>query len=435
MNIVALGLNHETAPVELRERLAFDADQTTAALQALKGRQADEEFVLVSTCNRVELYCISPREPEAIAGDLAGFLSEYHEVAVEDFRESLYCHVNEDAVRHLLMVASSLDSMVVGEAQIVGQVKESYRLACAAQTGGKIINRLFHAAFFTAKKVHTTTGVASGRVSVAGVAVELAGQLFADISRARVVVIGAGEMGELVVRHLLQSGSRDITVVNRSYDRGAEMAKRHEIAVRPWEEMGEQMSGADIVISSVGGQDYLWKRKDFDACVGRRRKGSLLIVDLGVPRNFEPSINDVDNVYLYSVDELSEVAEENRRAREEDISKSLEIVYEQAAEFMDWFKAKDIGPLIGEMKKEFERISHEERARFFAGLACEVSCKDSMDEMVNRLMNKLVHCVIGNVNMVAKEDGPAEAAKFVYSLVQQARQIKLDADEKGEGKQ
>lgn len=433
MNIVALGLNHETAPVELRERLAFDADQCTAALQALKQRRLGEEFVLVSTCNRVELYCVSPRDPETVTGELVTFLSEYHEVAAEDFRENLYCHVNEDAVRHLLMVASSLDSMVVGEAQIIGQVKESYRLACAAQTGGKIVNRLFHCAFFTAKKVHTTTGVASGRVSVAGVAVELAGQLFADISKARVVVIGAGEMGELVVRHLLQSGSRNITVVNRSYDRGSQMAQRHGIAVRKWDELGEQMSHADIVISSVGGQDYLWKRKEFDACVGRKRKGSLLIVDLGVPRNFEPSINEVDNVYLYSVDELSEVAEQNRRAREEDISKSLEIVYEQASEFMDWFKAKDIGPLIGQMKKEFERISLDERAKFFAGLNCEVSCKESMDMMVNRLMNKLVHCVIGNVNMVAKEDGPAEAAKFVHTLVQQARQISSDADAKGEG--
>jgi len=197
MKIVVLGLNHKSAPIEIREKLAFDTTQTIKALKELKIRFREAEFVLLSTCNRVELYCASKitESEEVTAENLAEFISDYHNIPIEKFQESLYAYENEDSVRHLLTVASSLDSMVVGEAQIIAQVKESYQLACTAKSAGKILNRLFHCAFATSKKIYTTTSISTGRVSVAGVAVELAMQLFADISSAKVVVIGAGEMG------------------------------------------------------------------------------------------------------------------------------------------------------------------------------------------------------------------------------------------------
>jgi glutamyl-tRNA reductase len=432
MSIVICGLNHKSASVELRERLAFDAAQTAAALRQLRQMEHEAEFVLLSTCNRVELYYAGPQDAQQIAGRLVAFLSGFHNVDPENFRSALYFHENEEAVRHLLLVAAGLDSMVVGEAQILGQVKDSYRLACAAQSTGKTLNRLFHCAFFTAKSVHTRTAISNGRVSVAGVAVELAQQLFADIARAKVVVIGAGETGELVVQHLLKAGGTDVTVVNRSQERAVELAQRCRVAVGTWDQLGEQISRANIVISSVAVPDYLYTRESFEQTIRRRQAGSLLIIDVGVPRSFDPAINKIEDIYLYGMDELKEVAEQNLKAREEDVAGGLEIVYAQAAEFMDWFHAKDIGPLIGRMQEEFQQIGRRELERFLVGPRQEASCRVPLEEMVNRVVNKLMHCVIQNVNTVAKEAGPTEAAKLVDSILRQAHEIACAARDEGD---
>ncbi|MHC4626693.1 MAG: glutamyl-tRNA reductase [Planctomycetota bacterium] len=428
MKIVVLGLNHKTAPVEIREKLAFDAAETSRALCELKRRFARAEFVLLSTCNRVELYCAGKHCQGANADRLSEFLSQFHDVELEKFREFLYAYEDQEAVRHLLTVTSSLDSLVVGEAQIVGQVKDSYKLACAAKTTGKVLNRLFHSAFATSKKVHTTTTIASGRVSVAGVAVELAGQLFADISSAKVVVIGAGDMGQLIIQHLLQVGARNITVVNRSHDRGLRVAEQYGIEARRWEQLEDQLLTANIAIASASVQDYLFRKDSFKQIMARRREENLLIVDIAVPRNFEPAVDELDGLYLYSVDDLSAVVEKNRKARERDMARGTEIVLENVTEFMEWFGAKDIGPLIGRMKEQFAQIGRNEMERFFVGVREEASCKEVMEEMVNRVVNKLLHCVIKNVNVVAKENGATEAAKLLDSIVRQAEEITSDPD-------
>jgi len=427
MKILVVGLNHKIAPIDVREKLAFDPEQVLRALRELKRRFGEAEFVLLSTCNRVELYCASER---LYGESLAKFLSEFHGVRWEEFQEFLYIHEDEESIRHLLTVASSLDSLVVGEAQILGQVKESYRLACAAKSTGKVLNRLFHCAFTTSKKVHTITSIAQGRVSVAGVAVELAMQLFADISSAKVVVIGAGEMGELLVQHLQQIGSKNITIVNRSYDRGLNLAKQYGVKAGKWEELEEQLTGADIVIASASVQDYLFKKESLKKIIDIRRKGRLLVIDIAVPRNFEPSVNEIEDVYLYSIDDLSEVVEQNRKAREEDIVRSMEIVYENVTDFMEWFGARDIGPLIGQMKKKFAEISENEMEKFFVGSRQEASCQEVMEAMVKRIVNKLLHCVIKNVNTVAKENGATEAARLVDSIVRQAEEIAAEPGDK-----
>jgi glutamyl-tRNA reductase len=432
MKIVVVGLNHKSAPIDIRERLAFDAVKTLKALRQLKDKFGEAEFVLLSTCNRVELYCVSERVGGVAPEDLTKFLSEFHNVALKDFKGFLYVHSDEDAVSHLLTVASSLDSMVVGEAQIITQVKESYRLACTARSTGKVLNRLFHCAFSTSKKIHTTTSISNGRVSIPGVAVELAMQLFADISSAKVVVIGAGEMGELLVQHLLHAGCKNITIVNRSYDRSLGVAKRYGIEARKWEELEAQLLATNITISSAATQDYLFKKDSFKKIMSRRRERALLIVDIAVPRNFEPAVNEIEDVYLYSVDELSEVAEQNRQAREDDISKGIQIVYENVAYFMDWFKARDIGPLIGQMKEKFAQIGQDELKRFFVGVRQDASCRNVAESMVKRIVNKLVHCVIKNVNVVAKEQGPTEAAKLVDSIVRHAEEIASESADKGD---
>jgi glutamyl-tRNA reductase len=428
MSILVLGLNHKSAAVEIREQLAFDASQVAAALRRLKEREPEAEFVLLSTCNRVELYYAGEKGSQEVAGRLVAFLADFHRLEPEQFKPALYFRENEDAVRHLLLVAAGLDSMVVGEAQILGQVKYSYKHACAAQSAGKILNRLFHCAFFTAKNVHTHTAVSNGRVSVAGVAVELAGQLFAEIARAKVVVIGAGETGELIVQHLLKAGCTDVTIVNRSYERGVELAGRYRVAVGKWEDLSERIGQAQIVISSAATPDYLYTRESFERTVRKRKAGSLLIIDVGVPRNFDPAIQKIADVFLYGMDELKEVAEQNLKAREADIASGLEIVYAEAAQFMDWFHAKDIGPMIGRMKDEFRQISRQELERFLAGPRQHASCRVPLEEMVDRVVNKLLHCVIHNVNTVAKEASPTEAARLVDTILRQAREISCQTD-------
>jgi glutamyl-tRNA reductase len=430
MKILVVGLNHKTAPIEVRERLSFDATRTLAVLRELVSRFGAAEFVLLSTCNRTELYCAASEEEQVKHPELSRFLAEFQGLEEKDFTDCLYIYGDEDAVRHLLTVASSLDSMVVGEEQILGQVKQSYRLGCAARSTGKVLNRLFHCAFATSKKVRTTTSISSGRLSIAGIAVELAMQVFAEIASARVVVIGAGEMGQLVVQHLLDEGCRNITVVNRSYERGLETGRRYGVQVRRWEGLEEELVGANIVVASAAVQDYLFRKERFEEIMKGRRQGPLLVVDIAVPRNFEPSINEIEEVYLYSVDELSDVAEENRKAREEDVCRGMEIIYENAAEFMEWFSGKDIGPLIGQMREKFARISREELERFFVGARRDASCKDVMEPMVNRIVNRLLHCVIKNVNIVAKERGASEAAKMVEEIVEHADEIISEGGDK-----
>lgn len=424
MKIVVLGLNHKSAPVEIREKLAFGAAETSRALCELKSRFPQAEFALISTCNRVELYCAGD---QADADELANFISEFHGVEIDKFQEFLYSFEDENAVRHLLTVASSLDSLVVGEGQIIGQVKDCYKLACAAKATGKVMNRLFHTAFGTSKKVYTITSISSGRVSVAGVAVELAGQLFADITSAKVVVIGAGEMGQLIVQHLLHAGAKDITVVNRSFDRGQKVAEQYGIKVKKWENLNEQLIEANIAIASASVEDYLFKKDSFKQIAKRRKNGMLLIIDIAVPMNFEPAVNDIEDIYLYSVDDLSQVVEQNREVRERDVAKGMEIVFENVGEFMEWFGTRDVGPMIGRMKEQFAQIGRNELDRFFVGKRGDASCKDVMEEMVNRVVNKLLHCVIQNVNIVAKENGPTEAAKLIDTIVRQAEEISSEA--------
>ena len=435
MKIVVLGLNHKTAPVEIREKLAFDAAETSRALCKLKKRFGQTEYVLISTCNRVELYCAGKHCQGADTAELAEFFAEFHNIELDKFRQYLYAYENEEAVRHLLMVASSLDSLVVGEAQIIGQVKDSYKLACAAKTAGKTLNRLFHCAFTTSKKIYTTTSISNGRVSVAGVAVELAKQLFADISSAKVVVIGAGDTGQLLVQHLLQAGARNITVVNRSYERGLKVAEQYGIRAEKWEQLNEQLIGANIAIASASVQDYLFRKNSFKEIIAHRKEGTLLIIDIAVPRNFEPAVNELEGLYLYSVDDLSAVVEQNRKARQQDVAKGMEIILENVTDFTEWFGSKDIGPLIGRMKTQFKQIGENEIERFFVAGKQDASCREVMETLVNRVVNKLMHCVIKNVNIVARENGATEAAKLVDSIVRQAEEIISESDGKEDAKQ
>jgi len=420
MKIIIVGLNHKTAPVDIRERLAFNEERSTQALHALKDRFVEGEFVVLSTCNRVELYSAVPAGGGPSQDELAAFLAQFTQVPLAEFENCLYVYQDEEAVRHLLTVSCSLDSMVVGESQIIGQVKDSYRLATAAKSSGKIISRLFHCAFATSKEVYTTTSIAQRRISVAGVAVELARQLFDDLKTARVLVIGAGEMGELLIRHLQDVDCKNITVITRTYERGRRIARRYNASVEPWELLNQQLLQADIVVTAAAVDQYLFDKPSFQPLLQQRRHGAILVIDIAVPRNFDPAINDLDDVYLYSVDDLAAVVKENLDARRQDIASANEIVEDNVAGFMDWFGLKDIGPLIGKLRENFQQISLAELAKFIdADRDMSAMTKRQLETIVNRTVNKLLHRLINSLHDIAKHQSSDDAVRMIQSILEQ----------------
>ncbi len=423
MKIVVVGLNHKSAPIQIRERLSFNKTQATELLTQLRETYPESEFALLSTCNRVELYTVSDFDEWTQDNELIAFLATIKSFTSQEFKEHLYIHMGQDAVAHLLTVTSGLDSLVLGESQIVGQVKDCYKMACDNHTAGKVLNRLFHSAFSSSKEVHSSTAISAGRVSVAGVAIELAMQLFSNIKQARVLVVGAGQMGELLVKHLRHVGCEHITIINRSLCKAQSMASQNGVQALPWEALEEQFIEADIVVGSASVEQYLFDKQGFKRVAKSRRHRTLLIIDIAVPRNFDPAIGQLQNMYLFSVDDLSSVAQQNIDARELDIATGLTVVQENTREFMEWFEVRDLGPQIGQLKAALTQISQKELDRFFVGARENASCRNVLGPMVNRIVNKILFCFIKYINATAKEKGIAEAKDVVKQIVTQAGQI------------
>ena len=424
MQIILIVINHKTAPVQVRERLACDAALVSEALGKLKAAYPDSEFTLLSTCNRVECYAVVNKTTGPTSDDLAKWLADFRAVEFEEVQKYLYIKINEDAVTHLFTVAASLDSMVIGESQITSQVKESYKIACQHQTTGKVLNRLFHDAFRTTKDIITKTSISNRRVSVAGVAVDLTRQLFADITSAKVVVVGAGQMGELLVEHFRHEKCQDITVVNRSAPRGCQLAQKHNISNKPWEQLDQEMAQANIVVgAAAAAEGYLFNKARIKSLMSGRRNQILLIIDITVPRSFDPAVSKIDNVYLYSIDDLAQVAQDNIKLRECDLEQAVEIICEEVAAFMDWFMTRDVGPVFGQIKAAFEQIREIEMDKFFVGPREQACCKDLMEATVGRVVNKLCHCVIKNLDILSKEHSAEEAEQLAQSILGNAKQI------------
>jgi glutamyl-tRNA reductase len=314
--------------------------------------------------------------------------------------------------------------MVIGENQISAQVREGYGIACDVKSSGKVLNHLFHAAFVASKKVFTNTSIANRRISVAGVAVDLAKQLFDDIKSAKIVVVGAGEMGELLVEHFQHIKCDDITVVNRTEHRGCTVASRHGVKAAAWDDLEGQLIDANIVVGAASANTgHLFEKEQFSKIVSKRRGRPLLAVDITVPRSFDPNINKLEGVYLYCIDDLSQVVEKNIKLREGDLEKAVEIICQGVAEYMEWFAKRDLGPLIGRMKLAFETIQKSEMEKFFAGEREQAGCKDVMDATVSRVVNKLLHCVIQNIDTVATQQGPGDAVRLAESILAHAESV------------
>lgn len=391
MNIVVVGLSHKTAAVEVREKVAFAPTRMEQPLRMLVDLPDITEGVIVSTCNRVEIYATT----RDIAGGIARikrFLADYHTLDLSTLENHLYAHHGEEAIRHVFRVASSLDSMVVGEPQILGQIKTSYGYAAEFKSSGIILNRFLHKAFSVAKRVRTETKIASSAVSVAFAAVELARKIFNDLSDKTVMLIGAGEMCELAAKHFLNNGVRGLMVTNRTYERAVRLADEFAGKAVPFEDLFDQLHKADIILSSTGAPHTIIGAGDLDEVMRRRRHRPMFFIDIAIPRDIDPAVNDLDNVYLFTVDDLQEVVQANLAQRAEEARKAEEIIQQEIGQFFKWLSSLDVTPTIIALRQKFDEIRTAELEKTLAGWK-DLSPDDRkrLEACTNAIMNKLLH--------------------------------------------
>jgi glutamyl-tRNA reductase len=357
--IISIGMNHETSSVELRECLATDPENTHKALEAIRNLACIQEGLFLSTCNRVEAL-VTTEEAERAREALLSLLSDLGRVPRESVSSSLYTLEGTDAVRHVFRVASSLDSMVVGEPQILGQIKDAYRQATQYKTSGVVLNRLMHRAFHTAKRVRTETEICEAAVSISYAAVELAKKIFYPLEGKKVLLLGAGEMAELACKHLISHGAGDMVVTNRTFERAVQLADRFAAVPVAFEEIGAQLVDADIVVASTASPGYVVTQDQVKKSLKRRRSRPLFFIDIAVPRDVEPAVNDLSNVYLYDIDDLKGVVDLNQEQRQQEAVRAERIVREEVVKFEKWMDTLSVVPTIVSLREKAEAIIQSE---------------------------------------------------------------------------
>jgi glutamyl-tRNA reductase len=391
MNIFVVGLNHKTADVDVREKLAFNGEKLEEGLVKISSLPDINGAVILSTCNRVEIY--SDVKNAANASDaIKTFLSEFHNLDRPAIDRSLYTYEKEQAVKHVFRVASSLDSMVVGEPQILGQLKDAFEFALQKKTTGILLNRLMKKAISVAKRVRTETRISENAVSTSFAAVELARKIFTDLSEMSFMLLGAGEMAELAAKHMVSFGIREVVVVNRTYDRGCELAREFNGRAVKYEELLKEMTHTDIVICSTGALSYVLKKEDMQKVMKERKQKPVFIIDISVPRNIDPEINDLDNVYLYDVDDLQGVVDANIVERQKEAEKAESIIDEEIEAFQKWISSLDSVPTVVALREKAEGIKREELERLINKLP-ELGEKErkAIEYMASAIVNKLIH--------------------------------------------
>ena len=420
MTLIALGLNHQTAPVSLRERVAFDRETVPPALQALREVEGVEEIAILSTCNRIELYANVREGREAAIID---WLHAHHGLTPPTLDEFLYRHDGPAAVRHLFRVATGLDSLVLGEPQILGQVKEAYHLARTAGALGSPLDRLFQNTFAVAKRVRTDTRIGANPVSVAFAAVRLAHQVFADLGRSTVLLVGAGDTIELAARHLAESGVKRMLVANRTLANAESLAVRFGAQAMPLADIPGRLGEADVVIASTASREPIITRAHVAAAIKARRRKPMLILDLAVPRDVEASTAELDDVFVYTVDDLTGVIEENLRSRREAAREAEAIIDLQVGHFMDWCRGLDGQGLVRAVRGAAERERDAVLARARQMLEHGKPAEEALAFLANTLTNKLMHAPSANLRAAALR-GDAEllrAAEKLFAETSDAR--------------
>jgi glutamyl-tRNA reductase len=388
MGLLALGINHKTASLELREKVAFTPERLEVALREACVQAGLQELAIVSTCNRTEFY---GQVPEQGADALLAWLSQYHQLPLGDIAASLYQYEGEAAVRHMMRVAAGLDSMVLGEPQILGQVKTAYSQAASAGTLGPELERLFQSTFSTAKQVRTDTAIGANPVSVGYAAVQLARQIFSDLRDTEALLIGAGEMIELVGKHLFEQGVTRITVANRTLSRGMALAEQFGGRAVALEEIPDALARADIVISSTASPLPILGKGMAERALKKRRHKPIFMVDIAVPRDIEPEVAELQDIYLYTVDDLQSVIEENIRSRQEAAREAEAIVDARARQFMQQRREQGALAVMTTWRQQSDAVREQELAKAMSALRKGDDPAAVLEKLSRQLMNKMLH--------------------------------------------
>jgi glutamyl-tRNA reductase len=404
MEIVLIGMNHRTAPVELRERVTFTPEEAQRAAEELRSGGILSETLVLSTCNRSELYGVSPEPGEAGAVAMELFLATFHKIEPSAFRSSLYRRHDREAVRHLFRVSAGLDSMFLGEAEILGQVREAYRIALDHGATGPVLNRMFQNALEVGKRVRTETEIGTRPVSVAFAGVKLAERIFGSLKGHSALILGAGATGEQVVNHLRDRGIAKLRVSNRSTERARELAERVGADVVEWDRLQSALEWPDMVVCSVASPDAIITRGMITRAMSARSDRSLLLIDLGVPRNVDPAAAELYNLYLYAIDDLAEIVEQNKKARQAEVPRVEAIVEEQIGRFESWQAGVEAGVVVNELKARLA-AERETFLREHSGAMAHLSAEDRA--RVSALMDGLLDRVLVE---------PAERLKGVKDL-------------------
>ncbi len=415
-DFVVVGLSHRTAPVEVRERLAVPPEQLEQELRDIVVHEGFDEALLISTCNRVELYATSPSPIEAVANARRTLAKRLPDAASEDV---LYQERGIDVIRHVFRVASSLDSLVVGEPQILGQVKEAFDAAQEAGTVGTLLGRCFTQAFATAKRVRHETGIAEGTVSVSSIACELAKKIFGNLEGRRTLLLGAGEMGESAARSLRQTGA-NLHVINRSEERAKALAESCGGRAVSYERLTIELAEADVVIASTASPKFILTPKLMKGVVRTRRHRPLFIIDIAVPRDVDPRVGNMDNVFVYDVDDLQQVAEENLAVRAREAAHAERIIEEEVESFLSWRRSLELAPTIVALRKRFGQVADDELRRALSRMdGLGETDRAVLEAMSRSLVNKLLHQPMTQLKAGAGEPDGAfliDAVRRLFSL-------------------
>lgn len=418
MHIIVSGLSHKTAPVEIREALSFPADELGKSLNNLLSYEHINETVILSTCNRTEIYAIANDIDEG-KQNIIHFLENYQDLDC-DLRDHLYFHDSVSAIHHLFRVVSSLDSMVIGEAQILGQVKEAYSQAFESDATNIILNRLFRQAFAVGKRVRTETDIGENAVSISYAAVQLAKKVFEDLSGKTVMIIGAGKMSELTTKHLQANGVAEVLITNRSYNRAVELAKAFHGTPIQYDRRLDEMARADIVISSTGSPDYILSKDEMQQVLSKRRHRPIFLIDIAVPRDIDPAINKLGNVYLYNIDDLQSVVESNLAERSKEAKEAEKIITHEVGEFLSWLTTLEVVPTIAELRQIAERIRQAELQKIQGKLSNLSEAEmNAINALTSGIINKLLHKPMVRAKESAKSKGGylyVESLRHLFGL-------------------
>ncbi|MEK6639494.1 MAG: glutamyl-tRNA reductase [Nitrospirota bacterium] len=420
MHIVVVGLSHKTAPVEIREKLAIPESRMGEALGRLCSYQGVREGVLLSTCNRVEVYAVVD-EIESGYGRIQDFLADAHlSLSSEQLTPHLYWHEGDRALGHLFRVASSLDSMIIGESQILGQIKEAFEVALTNKSTGIILNKVMKKAISVAKRVRTETKISEMAVSVSYAAVELAKKIFSDLTEKTVLLVGAGEMAKLAARHFIASGVRHVRVTTRSPQHAVELANRFGGTAVPFEEFREDMATADIVLVSTGAAHYLVSEDDVQHSVKQRMNRPMFLIDISVPRNIDPAVRHVDNAFLFDIDDLKTRVERNRGERLNEAEKAERMVMDEVGVVRQWLQSLEVTPTIVALRARIDEIKRSEIDKTLGRLAHLSSTeRELVEAMASSIVNKLIHNTMVTLKAeVNSSEGAAfvEAARRFFGL-------------------